>query len=64
MRFGLVDDRPRTLDEMADFFGLTKERIRQIERMAIAKIRLDRNGVLGDEVEQYSVKISPDGEDA
>ncbi|MFM7094190.1 MAG: RNA polymerase sigma factor RpoD/SigA, partial [Actinomycetota bacterium] len=31
MRFGLEDGRPRTLDEVANAFGVTRERIRQIE---------------------------------
>ena len=31
MRYGLTDDRPRTLEEVAKAFGITRERIRQIE---------------------------------
>ncbi len=39
MRFGLVDGRPRTLDEVGRHLGLTRERIRQIERDTLAEIR-------------------------
>jgi RNA polymerase primary sigma factor len=39
MRFGLEDGRPRTLDEVGRFLGLTRERIRQIERDTLAEIR-------------------------
>ena len=39
MRFGLDDGRPRTLDEVGRFLGLTRERIRQIERDTLAEIR-------------------------
>jgi RNA polymerase primary sigma factor len=31
LRFGLTDGRPRTLDEIGRIYGLTRERIRQIE---------------------------------
>jgi len=40
MRYGLDDGRMRTLSEVATSFGLSRERIRQIEREAFAKIRL------------------------
>jgi RNA polymerase primary sigma factor len=39
MRFGLDDGKPRTLDEVGRFLGLTRERIRQIERDTLAEIR-------------------------
>lgn len=39
MRFGLDDNRPRTLQEIGRIFGLTRERIRQIELKAIRKLR-------------------------
>ena len=39
MRFGLVDGRPRTLDEVGRHLGLTRERIRQIERDTLAELR-------------------------
>ena len=39
MRFGLEDGRPRTLDEVGRHLGLTRERIRQIERDTLAEIR-------------------------
>ena len=39
MRFGLTDGQPRTLEETAHAFGVTRERIRQIEAEAIAKLR-------------------------
>jgi RNA polymerase primary sigma factor len=39
MRFGLVGGRPHTLDEIGRDVGLTRERIRQIEKEALAKLR-------------------------
>jgi RNA polymerase primary sigma factor len=39
LRFGLPDGRSRTLDEVGAEFGVTRERIRQIERQALNKLR-------------------------
>jgi RNA polymerase primary sigma factor len=39
LRFGLADGRSRTLEEVGREFGLTRERIRQIERVALARLR-------------------------
>jgi RNA polymerase primary sigma factor len=39
MRFGLGDDQPRTLDELGVHFGLTRERIRQLQEQALRKLR-------------------------
>ena len=39
MRFGLADGNPRTLDEVAQSYGITRERIRQIEARALMKLR-------------------------
>ena len=44
MRFGLGGRRPRTLDEIGDHFGLTRERIRQIQVEAIRKLRASTMG--------------------
>ncbi|HST04950.1 MAG TPA: sigma-70 family RNA polymerase sigma factor [Chloroflexia bacterium] len=44
MRYGLVDDRPRTLEEVAKEFGITRERIRQIETRILRKLRYARYG--------------------
>ena len=38
-RYGLSNDRPQTLEEIGISFGLTKERIRQIENSALRKLR-------------------------
>jgi RNA polymerase primary sigma factor len=39
LRFGLRDGRARTLHELADHFGITRERIRQIETRGLKKLR-------------------------
>jgi RNA polymerase primary sigma factor len=39
LRFGLEDGRSRTLEEVGREFGVTRERIRQIETKALRKLR-------------------------
>ncbi|RMH80734.1 MAG: sigma-70 family RNA polymerase sigma factor, partial [Actinomyces sp.] len=39
MRFGLDDGRPRTLEDVGRHFGVTRERVRQIEAKTLAKLR-------------------------
>jgi RNA polymerase primary sigma factor len=52
LRFGLVDDEPRTLEEVGRRMGLTRERIRQIEATALRKLRHpSRSKVLKDYTE-------------
>jgi RNA polymerase primary sigma factor len=42
MRYGLTDGRPHTLEEVGVQFGVTRERIRQIEAKTLAKLRAYR----------------------
>jgi RNA polymerase primary sigma factor len=39
LRFGFFDDRPRTLEEVGQELGVTRERIRQLERQALERLR-------------------------
>jgi RNA polymerase primary sigma factor len=39
MRFGLYDGNPHTLDEIGRALGLTRERIRQLEKQSLSKLR-------------------------
>lgn len=39
LRYGLIDGRPRTLEEIGRLFGVTRERIRQIESKTLTKLR-------------------------
>jgi RNA polymerase primary sigma factor len=43
MRFGLYDGTPRTLDEIGKAMGLTRERIRQLEKESLSKLRHPSN---------------------
>jgi RNA polymerase primary sigma factor len=52
LRFGLFDGRPRTLEEVGKVFGVTRERIRQIESKTLAKLRHpSRSGCLRDYID-------------
>ncbi len=42
LRFGIVDDRPRTLEEVGQEMGVTRERARQLERQALDKLRASK----------------------
>jgi RNA polymerase primary sigma factor len=44
MRFGLNDEEPKTLKEIGECLGLTRERVRQIESEALAKLSENLNG--------------------
>lgn len=53
LRFGLDDGRARTLEEVGQNFGVTRERIRQIESKTLAKLRHpSRSGKLKDYMEE------------
>jgi RNA polymerase primary sigma factor len=52
LRFGLLDGQPRTLEEVGKVFGVTRERIRQIESKTLSKLRHpSRSGRLRDYIE-------------
>ncbi len=61
LRFGLTDGQPRTLDEIGAVYGLTRERIRQIEAKVMPKLRHpSRSSALlgylpGDDPDQYAI---------
>ncbi|MFE1297442.1 sigma-70 family RNA polymerase sigma factor [Streptomyces sp. NPDC058733] len=44
LRYGLHDGRPRTLDEVARHVGLTRERVRQLEKQSLALLREQETG--------------------
>ena len=48
MRFGLTDGQPKTLDEIGKAYGVTRERIQQIESKTMSKLRRPSHGI-GDE---------------
>jgi RNA polymerase nonessential primary-like sigma factor len=45
LRYGLVDNQPMTLQQIAEILKLTRERIRQIEHAAIKRLRLHQDGM-------------------
>ncbi len=51
MRYGLEDGQPRTLDQIGRRFGLSRERVRQIEREVMAKLRV---GERADRLRSYA----------
>ncbi len=60
LRYGLDDDHPRTLEEVGKEFGVTRERIRQIEAKAIRKLRHPtRAKRLGDYRDSDTINVGP-----
>lgn len=51
LRFGLDDGQPRTLDQIGKLFGLSRERVRQIERDVMSKLR---HGERADRLRSYA----------
>lgn len=52
MRYGLDDGVPRTLDQIGRQFGLSRERVRQIEREVMTKLR---DGARADKLRAYAI---------
>lgn len=46
LRFGLETDHPHSLQEIGNLFGLSRERIRQLEKMALEKLRHSASGAV------------------
>ncbi|MEV0172017.1 sigma-70 family RNA polymerase sigma factor [Streptomyces sp. NPDC050803] len=44
LRYGLHDGRPRTLEQVAQRVGLTRERVRQLEKISLAQLRAPETG--------------------
>jgi RNA polymerase primary sigma factor len=58
LRFGLDDGRPKTLEEVGEHFGVTRERIRQIQEEALKKLRAgmeERDRPATDETAAFAV---------
>jgi RNA polymerase nonessential primary-like sigma factor len=51
LRYGLDDGQPRTLDQIGKIFGLSRERVRQIEREVMGKLRV---GDRADRLREYA----------
>jgi len=50
MRYGFLDGMPLTLDEIGEAFEFTRERIRQIERRALNRLRHPTSGLLEEDL--------------
>ena len=60
LRFGLTDGQPRTLDEIGQVYGVTRERIRQIESKTMSKLRHpSRSQVLRDYLDCVELGTAP-----
>ena len=64
MRCGLDDGRPKILEEIGKKFGVTRERIRQLQNIALAKLRRalakrEKSNVRRDPI-QFLKPVSPD----
>ena len=56
MRFGIMDDCESTLEEIGHLFGLTRERVRQIEEKALRKLQHPRRVAVLRQYLEYTVK--------
>jgi RNA polymerase primary sigma factor len=57
MRFGLVDGKERTLEEVGEHFGVTRERIRQIQEQALKTIRktMEKRDQPAEDIDAFAV---------
>ena len=61
MRFGLTDGQPKTLDEIGKLYGVTRERIRQIESKTMSRLRVQAMTSEARNTAAPGGPISPDG---
>jgi RNA polymerase primary sigma factor len=68
LRFGLDGERPKTLEEVGQFLGVTRERVRQLQNTALSKMRkalqkLEKQHTVGETEEEKAAAPAPKHDD-